>query len=88
MESDLSDTIIGLKQSIKAVKSGKALKAFVAEDADFHVREPFLTICRENGVPVEYYKTCKELGSACKIDVGAAVAVVQKDDASFSNKKE
>ena len=80
MDSDLSDSIIGLKQSVKAVKGGKALKAFVAEDADSHVREPFLKVCREYGVPVEYYPTCKELGSACKIDVGAAVAVVKKDE--------
>ena len=88
MDSGLSDTIIGLKQSVKAVKGGNAAKAFVAEDADFHVREPFLTICREYGVPVEYYKTCKELGSACKIDVGAAVAVLKKDSLSFSNTEE
>ena len=82
MDSGLSDTdtIIGLKQSLKAVKSGMAEKAFVAEDADFHVREPFISVCREYGVPVEYYKTCKELGSACKIDVGAAVAVAKKGE--------
>lgn len=78
MDSDLSGSIIGLKQSIKAVRGGEARLAFVARDADEHVRAPFVRECEELGVPIEYYPTCQELGSACGIDVGAAVAVLKK----------
>ena len=76
MISDSDSSIIGLKESTRAVKAGKAKMAYVAEDADAHVRLPFVDICRENGVPVTFVATCKELGAACGIDVGAAVAVV------------
>ena len=78
MQNDLSDSIIGLKQSVKTVKNGEAAKAFVASDADAHVRDPFIRICKQFGVPVEYYESCEKLGSACGIEVGAAVAVVKK----------
>ena len=35
-------------------------------------------ICEENGVPVVYADSMEELGRACKINVGAAVAVLAK----------
>jgi large subunit ribosomal protein L7A len=76
---DLGGSIIGLKQSEKAVESGKAKMAIVARDADAHVREPFLNKCRQFGVPVQFVSSCRELGNACGIDVGAAVAVLTKD---------
>jgi len=80
MQNDFDDSsiLIGLKQSLKAVKSGEAERAFVAKDADSHVRDPFIKECESAGVPVEYYETCESLGQACKIDVGAACAVVKK----------
>ena len=37
---------IGLKQSQRAVKEGKALGAWVAEDAEPHVIRPFLALCQ------------------------------------------
>ena len=75
---DGSSIIVGLKQSIKAVESGEAARAFVAEDADSHVRVPFVEACQKHGVTIEYYPTCQQLGAACEIEVGAAVAVVKK----------
>lgn len=76
---DLSGSIIGLKQSEKIVKSGRAKLAYVARDADAHVREPFINTCEQFGVPITFVPTCRELGDACGIDVGAAVAVLTKD---------
>ncbi len=70
--------IVGLKQSKKAVLGGLAQKAFVAEDADPGVTEPFARLCEENGVSVVYADSMEELGRACKINVGAAVAVLSK----------
>lgn len=75
---DLSDSIIGLKQSEKTVKSGLAKIAYVARDADAHVREPFVNICKQFGVPITFVSSCRELGNACGIDVGAAVVVLTK----------
>lgn len=78
MLQELSDPsrITGLKQSVKAVKTGAARKAFVAKDADAHVIEPFIAQCELSGVPVEYCESCMELGRACGIEVKAAVAVL------------
>ena len=78
MITDLDGSITGLKESTRAVKAGLAKMAYVAEDADSHVRLPFVDACRDNGVPITYVPTCKELGTACGIDVGAAVAVIPK----------
>lgn len=75
MEAD-GNKVIGLKQSIKAVKSGDAMRAFVARDADGNLLAPFLELCREKSVKIDYYETRAELGRACGIDVGAAVAVI------------
>lgn len=68
--------IVGSKQSIKAVEAASVKKAFVAEDADAKVIDQFIQICKDHGVTIEYVETMKELGKACGIDVGAAVAVI------------
>ena len=70
--------IVGFKQSLKAVKAGDAKKAFLALDADVHVSTPFLHACEAHKVPIEHCDSCKTLGEACGIDVGAAVAVLTK----------
>jgi len=67
---------VGIKQSAKAIREGKAAKAYIAKDADFHIIDPFVCLCGENSVPVEYCDSCVILGRACGITVGAAVAVV------------
>ncbi len=68
--------IVGFKQSMKAVGAGEVKKAFVAMDADVHVTTPFVRACQDKGVAVEYCDSCRILGDACGIEVGAAVAVL------------
>ena len=68
--------VVGLKQSRKAVGAGRAAAAFVARDAEPRVVQPFEILCAEHGVRVQHVETCKELGAACGIDVGAAIAVL------------
>ena len=68
--------VVGLKQSRKAVKDGAAAIAFIAGDADMKVRQPFESLCAEAGVKVEYAESCAELGKACGIEVGCAVAAI------------
>ena len=68
--------LVGLKQSTKAVSEEKAVAAFVARDAQDAVKVPFVALCREKGVPVEWVDTMAHLGKVCGIDLGAAVAVL------------
>jgi large subunit ribosomal protein L7A len=78
MLSELSarEKIVGIKQLRKALRDHKAAKVFVAQDADPKLTGPILETCREDGVPLEEVSTMKELGIACDIEVGAAVAAL------------
>ncbi len=77
-DSSLPRSYVGLKQSTEAVSEGLAKKAYIAMDADSHVSQPFLELCKSYGVPVEYVETKAKLGKAFGINVPAAVAVELK----------
>ncbi|KAB3529496.1 50S ribosomal protein L7ae-like protein [Alkaliphilus pronyensis] len=70
--------IIGIKQTTKALKQGKAKVLYIANDADQHLLKPLVEMANTNGVEVVHVESMKKLGKACKIDVGAATAVVLK----------
>lgn len=71
--------VIGVKQSLKAVKNGDALCVYLADDADPSILHPIRMLCEENGIAVIPVESMAALGRACEIDVGAAVAVLLKD---------
>lgn len=70
--------VVGIKQSRRAILEDKAACVFFAQDADPHVTAPLLALCQEKAVVVETVDSMKELGAACGISVGAAVAVLLK----------
>ena len=73
--------VVGLKQSRRFVKEGRAAAVFIARDAEQRVTQPLEALCAERGVRVERVGTCKELGDACGVSVGAAaVATIQITD--------
>lgn len=76
MLTDLSaqTRVVGAKQVKRAVEAGRALRVYLAEDADPRVTEPIAALCAEKGVETESGCSMKELGKACGISVGAAVA--------------
>ncbi len=76
VELNTKDKIVGIKQLRKALSDGRAKKVFVADDADPKLTGPILDQCRRDGVPVERVPTMAELGRACNIEVGAAVAAL------------
>ena len=80
MQTDLLNVrfFVGLKQSTDAIKNGKAVKAYVANDADDHIRLPFVALCSEHKVPVEFCETKAKLGKDFGINVSAACAVILK----------
>ena len=71
--------VIGVKQSLKAVKAGQALRVYMAEDADPALLEPIQSHCADEQIDVIAVESMAALGQACGIDVGAAVAVLLKD---------
>ncbi|WP_077616508.1 50S ribosomal protein L7ae-like protein [Caenibacillus caldisaponilyticus] len=70
--------VIGTKQSIKALKDGRAKEVIIAADADAHITEKVIDLAKENDVPVTTVDSMKKLGKACGIDVGAAAVALIK----------
>lgn len=68
--------VVGVKQSRKAIQRGEARIVFIAEDADPQVTDPIIDLCAAVGVPVQSVPHMRELGEACGIHLGCAVAAV------------
>ena len=67
---------VGLKQSSRAIMEGMTIKnAYIARDADEKVKTPFLALCSKNKINVVWVDSMAQLGEACGISVGAAIAV-------------
>lgn len=71
-----SEKVVGAKQVKRALKDGRAKKLFWAENADPRVLQPLIQEAVRSGVPLQQISTMKELGEACGIAVGAAVAAL------------
>lgn len=69
---------IGLKQVSKALSDGLALQLFIAKDADPLLTDALINLAQNHSTEIIYVDTMRELGKACKIDVGAATAVIIK----------
>ncbi len=70
--------VVGVKQSRRAVSDGSATKAFAARDADPEIVNAFAALCEKKGIELVRVDTMEELGAACGINVGAAVAALVK----------
>ena len=68
--------VTGAKQVTRALKNAKALRVFMAQDADPRVTEPIQDLCEDLGVDIEEVETLAQLGQACGIAVGSAVAAL------------
>ena len=68
--------VIGVKQSKKAIRDGKAQEVFVALDAEKRVVGPVYELCSETDTKLTEITTMTEVGDAAGIDVGAAVVTV------------
>ena len=68
--------VAGVKQSIRAVRSGEAKRVFLAQDADPMLLQPLRTLCEVREIPVEEVRSMRELGEVSGIAVGAAAVAV------------
>lgn len=67
---------IGTKQTLRTVELGKATEVYVAKDADPRITIRIINLSRKMGVKVTYVDSMKQLGKACGIEVGAAMAAI------------
>ena len=74
-----SNRVVGAKQVRRALKDGRAVRLYMAMDADPRLLQPLVQDAVNRQVPVSQVPTMKELGQSCGIAVGAAVAVLTKE---------
>lgn len=70
--------VVGIKQTKAAIRDGKAMTIYIADEADFSVISGVVELCRGAGIEPVRVPTLKELGRACGIDVPCAAAAVLK----------
>jgi len=68
--------VVGINQTLKAVKGGKAKRVYLARDVEPRLAEPVYQLCQEKKIPVIEVNSMAELGVACGIKVKAAAAAV------------
>ena len=66
--------VVGTKQLLRALASGKVARVFVAEDSDDFIYRRVRQAADEAKVPVTVVKTMAQLGQACRVDVDTAAA--------------
>lgn len=66
-------TIVGIKQTVKALQTGHVTEVFVALDADVRMTKRAVLLAQNKGIPVVLVDSKRELGRACEVHVGAAV---------------
>jgi large subunit ribosomal protein L7A len=70
---------VGTKQTIRSIEIGQATEVYVAKDADSKITTKVIHLCKKNQIPYVYVDTMKQLGKACGIEVGAAMAATLKE---------
>lgn len=70
---------VGLKQTQRAMEKGLARCVYIAEDAEKHILRPILDWCADQNVKLVKVPTMRELGKACGIEVGTAVAAILEE---------
>lgn len=71
-------TVVGAKQLRKALNKGSAQFVCLARNADPAITGPIEAECKQIPVAYAWVSSMEELGRACGIDVGAAVAAAVK----------
>ena len=71
--------VVGVKQTLKALKNNQGKVLYIAKDADINITEPILKLAKVNSLQIIFVDTMKELGNLCDIDVASATALLLED---------
>ena len=69
---------VGMRTTLRAVETGKAVTVFLAEDADVFVTRRVQEACQKANVEYVRVPSMKELGEQCGLGVKAACAAIVK----------
>ena len=71
--------VVGVKQTLKAIKNNQGKVLYIAKDADVNITDPILELAKVNSLQIIFVDTMKELGNLCDIDVASAAALLLED---------
>ena len=71
--------VVGAKQAKRALRAGRALRLYMAMDADPRLLQPLVQEAVNRQVPVSQVPTMRELGQSCVIAVGGRFSVLTKE---------
>ena len=63
---------VGAKQVLKSIHEKKVKKVYIAKDADNHITDEIIKLCKENNLQLFFVDTMVELGKKAGIDVKAS----------------
>ncbi len=75
---DGDNKVVGSKETLQAINSGKADRIFVAKDIDENIKNSLIYAARNSNINIEIVDSKMKLGRACGIDVAAASAALLK----------
>ena len=70
------EKVVGVKQSRRAIREGRAERVLLASNADPALTAPIEQLCREREIGMDGSFSMEELGRAAGIQVGAAVVTL------------
>ncbi|HPB17765.1 MAG: ribosomal L7Ae/L30e/S12e/Gadd45 family protein [Clostridia bacterium] len=70
--------VIGLKQSLKAISQDRAMRVYIAKDANITLTAPIVELCEKKGIEIRYADTSRQLGLLNGISVCASVVCILK----------
>ena len=71
--------VVGLRQVLRAIGEGKALKVYLADDASEGMRAQVLEAAESHQVPLSRVGSMRALSHLCRVDVPCSCAAVLTD---------
>ena len=71
--------VVGMRQVLRAVREDKALKVYLAMDADPAIRSELAAAVNEKQLPLGKVGSMRALAHMCNVDVPTSCAALLKD---------
>jgi len=68
--------VVGVKQTLKALKNNQGKILYIAKDADINITDPILKLAKVNSLQIIFVDTMKRTRNLCDIDVASATALL------------
>lgn len=71
---------VGVSTTVRALQKGTVSEVFLARDADRRVINPIVSICREQGVKMNWVDCRDALGKACGLPISTSSVGFLRED--------